>query len=56
MHNFSTSTRFVQVQEFFANYGPFHEKISALMRVCPNLVQARLRKTVSIFQCFLSGR
>jgi len=49
MHNFSTSREIVQVPEFFANYGPFLAKISALMRVCPDLVQVRLRKTKTNF-------
>jgi hypothetical protein len=56
MHNFSTSTRIVQVQKFFANYTPFLTEICERMHVCPDLVQVRLRKTKTIFQCFLSGR
>jgi hypothetical protein len=49
MHNFSTSTRIVQVAKFSANYGGFVEKNYALMRVCPDLVQERLRKTNASF-------
>ncbi len=49
MHNFSTSTGIVQVPGFFANYGLFLAKISGLMRVCPDLVQVRLRKTNTNF-------
>jgi hypothetical protein len=56
MHNFSTSTRIVQVAKITADSSHFLNIFFLLRRTCTDFVQSCLRKTQTISQCFLSGR
>jgi len=56
IHNFSTSTSFVQAPNISRFSLTIPQKFFRRKLHCTEFVQEALRKSPAIFQCFLSGR
>jgi len=56
IHNFSTSTSFVQAPKIPRFSRAFLGKFFRVRLRCTEIMQAALRKSPAIFQCFRSGR